>query len=146
MFITNELQQQIGACLEALRERAEWLQSLALLPSGWATTAERRWAAERALHVGIECVTDAAALLIDALVMRDPGGYADILRVLMEEEVVSRNWFERFQGAVRLRQDLVRRYVSIKPDEIESAVREYAPLFLQYIEQMQAYLEREQKR
>ncbi|MCL6625451.1 MAG: DUF86 domain-containing protein [Alicyclobacillus shizuokensis] len=143
MFLTDASLARIEQCLQAVAERARWLQGLSERPAGWSEQPETRWAAERALHVGIECVTDAANELIDALVMREPGGYVDILRVLMEEGVLKREWFERFTGALNLRQDLVRHYLVLEPRRVEQAAREYSPMLLEYVEQMQAYIQRE---
>ncbi|WP_067932070.1 DUF86 domain-containing protein [Alicyclobacillus kakegawensis] len=143
MFLTDASLARIEQCLQAVAERAQWLEQLSERPAGWSEQPETRWAAERALHVGIECVTDAANELIDALVMREPGGYADILRVLIEEGVLKREWFERFTGALDLRQELVRHYLVLEPQRVEQAAREYSPMLLEYVEQMRAYITRE---
>ena len=46
---------------------------------------------ERLVHVAIECLADIGNVLIDALLMRDPASYVDIIDVLRDEEVVSRD-------------------------------------------------------
>lgn len=46
------------------------------------------FAAARALHIGVECVIDVGSTLIDGFIMRDPGGYLDIVDILEDERVV----------------------------------------------------------
>ncbi|MBX6353361.1 MAG: DUF86 domain-containing protein [Thermoflavifilum sp.] len=139
MFITEELQKRIDGILQAIEVRADWLARLAEQP-GWSADPGRVWAAERALHVAIECVTDAASDMIDALVMRDPGSYADIVRVLMEEGVVSADWFHAFEPALTYRDKLVRRYRELTAAETEEAVRRCAPLLRPYCDAVRRYL------
>jgi uncharacterized protein YutE (UPF0331/DUF86 family) len=141
MFITDSLKQHVDEILRELEVRARWLEQTGQQADGWAEDETQRWAAERAFHVAIECATDVANLLIDALVMRDPGGYADILRVLMEEGVVNREWFDGFAGAIRLRQRLVREYLQVKATELEQAARTYGPALLEYAAQVRAYID-----
>ncbi len=138
LFITDSLRTQVDRFLRAIEERSRWLAGLT--PSSGADDPGRVWAAERALHVAVECVTDAANLIIDALVMRDPGGYVDIVRVLMEEGVVSRDWFQRFEPMLRLRERLVHGYLDLPPDEIMEAAVQFGPLFNEYVASVRQYL------
>ncbi|GMA49425.1 hypothetical protein GCM10025857_07820 [Alicyclobacillus contaminans] len=73
MFITDALKEKVNQSLCAIEVRSAWFERLKETPEWWADTTTC-WATERALHVAIECVVDAANALIDALVMRDPGG------------------------------------------------------------------------
>ncbi|SFU39112.1 DUF86 domain-containing protein [Alicyclobacillus macrosporangiidus] len=138
MFITDSLRTQVDRYLQAIEMRSRWLAGLTT--SSGSDDPGRVWAAERALHVAVECVTDAANLVIDALVMRDPGGYVDIVRVLMEEGVVSRDWFQRFEPMLRLRERLVHGYVDLQPDEVMEAAVQFGPLFNEYVAALRQYL------
>lgn len=140
MFITEQLRQDVDKLLGAIVTRAKWLEAAANSSSGDWTEETMVWAAERALHVAVECVTDAANLVIDALVMREPGGYADIVRVLMEEGVVERSWFAEFEGALDLRNRLARQYVDLTPAEVVTAVNAYGPLFRPFVAALRSYL------
>lgn len=141
MFITQTLRDKVAAITAELEVRGQWLRATAERTDAWYTDASLRWAAERALHVAIECSTDAANEVIDALVMREPGGYADIIRVLMEEGVVTRTWFNQFEGALAFRDKLVHAYVALSPEDVRAAVQAYGSLFSTYVEMLQAYLE-----
>ena len=141
MFVTPQLKDSVGKILQSLGEHSQWLSACAALGSDWTGDKTRVLAAERALHVAVELATDAANQVIDALVMRDPGGYADIIRVLMEEQVVDKAWFHKFEGAIAFRQRLIHDYIEIEDLEVVDAVSQYAPLFPVYIEKIKAYLE-----
>ncbi|MDQ0189007.1 DUF86 domain-containing protein [Alicyclobacillus cycloheptanicus] len=140
MFITNQLRQEVDKYLRTIDQRADWLQTArAWTDDEWDET--RMWAAERALHVAVECVTDAANLVIDALVMREPGGYADIVRVIMEEGVVGKAWFEEFEGILAFRNRLARGYTDLSMADVVSAVRTYGGLFRPFTASMRSYLD-----
>jgi uncharacterized protein YutE (UPF0331/DUF86 family) len=140
MFVTEDLREKVDHILRTLDERAGWLMQVRDLPDDKWNERELLWAAERAMHVAVECSIDAANEIIDALVMREPGSYEDILRVLMEEGVVSRDWFEAYVGVLAFRDKLVRRYTSLSGGEVVEAVRTYAPLFQPYAAALRAYL------
>lgn len=106
----------------------------------WENNLTWRMAAERALHTSAEYTTDIGSLIIDALVMRDPGGYADILMVLVEEEVLDRDWFESISPVFDLRARFIRDHANVSPDEVRRAVHKFAPMFPEFIEKIVAYL------
>ncbi|WP_026974019.1 DUF86 domain-containing protein [Alicyclobacillus contaminans] len=139
MFITDALKEKVNQSLCAIEVRSAWFERLKETPEWWADTTTC-WATERALHVAIECVVDAANALIDALVMRDPGGYLDILRVIAEEQVVSFAWFEAFSGVMEVREQLLRNYVSVSPEVVRDAVVSYAPLLPPFVAAVRDYL------
>ncbi len=140
MFVTDNLRRNVQKILVDMEERSDFLMEVRSADPSWAKSRERRWAAERALHVAIECVTDVANLVIDALVMRDPGNYEDMLRVLLEERVVSQEWFDGFVSILDLRSRLVRDYGRLGPEDVRRAVGEYASLFGEYAESIRSYL------
>ncbi|MCL6453591.1 MAG: DUF86 domain-containing protein [Alicyclobacillus sp.] len=140
MFVTKELKQQVEVYLQQIDRLSGWLAAAGESGIQWDEEMTPRLAAERALHVAIECVTDVGNLLIDALVMRDPGGYADIVRVLMEESVVPRAWFTAFEGAIAFRNRLIREYTTLRPAEVGEAVAAYGPLLAEFTESVRNYL------
>lgn len=140
MFITPVLKEQSDFNLRVMEERAHWLESIIASEDTDWSKRELQWATERALHVAVECTTDVANDIIDALVMREPGSYEDILRVIMEEKVVSADWFNAFSGIIEFRDKLVHRYVSLTADEVEAAAKQYGALFLPYAKFIRTYL------
>lgn len=143
MFVTEALRSQVGPCLDTVDECAAWLRRASEQEVDWATNQTKRLAGERALHVAIESVTDAGNFVIDALIMREPGSYADIVRVLMEEGVVTRAWFQHFEAALTFRNRIVHEYRGITPQEVAAAVANFTPLFSEFVQAVRAYLEME---
>lgn len=155
VFITAELRLGVKKYLDKVDECFNWLDSCPWSPSGRDDGTSdpnpdiaddpmdptTKLAAERALHVAVECTTDAANLVIDALIMREPGGYADILRVLMEESVVTKLWFEQFENALRFRDRLVHHYADLTVNEVRDAVQAYTPLLPEYTAALRTYLD-----
>ncbi len=140
MFVTDELREAVDLRLRTVDERSSFLTAaLNWNDVDWQDVT-RIWAAERALHVAIECVTDAANLIIDALVMREPGSYADIVRVIAEEGVVDRTFPEQFSDALTFRNQLVREYYQLKPADVARAVQTCAPLFAAFVRSVRDYL------
>ncbi|QSO54187.1 DUF86 domain-containing protein [Alicyclobacillus curvatus] len=138
VFVTAELRASVQKNLAKVDECSYWLEQNGAQVEDNLTL---KLAAERALHVAIECATDAANLVIDALVMREPGGYADIIRVLMEESVVSRDWFAAFESALEFRNRLVHRYADMTFEEVREAAVTYGPLLPAYSEALRTYLD-----
>jgi uncharacterized protein YutE (UPF0331/DUF86 family) len=141
VFVTDSLKSKVGETLAYMDTVSRWLSDTAALPAGWAASDNtRRFAAERAIMVSVESVTDAASDIIDALVMRDAGSYADLVRVLVEEGVVAEKWFQAFLQVIEARQALLRRYRDIESQFIEETVRQIAPLLPHYSTRLREYL------
>ncbi|MDI3256442.1 MAG: DUF86 domain-containing protein [Kyrpidia sp.] len=99
-----------------------------------------RLAAERGLHVCIECVVDVCSHIIDGYAMRDPTSYSDMLRIMMEEGVFDQLWGETFLPAADLRARLVREYDRLTPDEVWDAVVRYTDMFSEANDQFRKFL------
>lgn len=141
MFVTNKIKSEIQNSLDCMLSHAELLYELSTRTPGWSNDKVLKLAAERAFHVAVECVTDVGNDIIDALVMRDAGGYSDIIKVLAEEDVVSQDWFHEFTKAIDFRQRLVRDYKAINAQEVEANVASCAALFPPYARSIQSYLQ-----
>ncbi|GGA43938.1 hypothetical protein GCM10007416_16310 [Kroppenstedtia guangzhouensis] len=76
------------------------------------------FAASRALHIGMECMIDVGSTLIDGFIMRDPGGYLDIVDILEDERVIPTEAVSRLKELVRVRDRLVRRYDQVTKEEL----------------------------
>ena len=118
MFVTAHLQNQIRALLVGLDQRRRWLENL---PEGLdeekGVSFTTQLATERALFTAVEYMTDIASELIDALVMREAGGYLDLLKVLAEESVVTDEWLSRVEPLVEFRSKLLRLHTTITAAE-----------------------------
>jgi uncharacterized protein YutE (UPF0331/DUF86 family) len=96
----------------------------------------------RALHIGVECVIDIGNTIIDGFIMRDPGGYADIIDILEDEQVVPLSLANKLKKFVELRDKLVRYYDQMDKQDIELLLTEVT-VFPQFLSFVEAFLQQE---
>ncbi|HEU4963829.1 MAG TPA: DUF86 domain-containing protein [Bacilli bacterium] len=130
MFITDQHRNQITTYLNEMERQFKVLQLLK--PHSQAEFTDNpvlQAAGERALHIALEGLTDIGNLIIDALIMRDPASYEDILTILTEEGVFEKAFSDRFMGAVRFRKALAHEYLTLTTEAVYEAVQNYADDF-----------------
>lgn len=103
---------------------------------------ENAFALARALHIAIEAMIDVGSLLIDGFIMRDPGGYLDIVEILEDEAVLSPALSIEIKKLVLLREKLVRDYDELKFEEMTPFIQR-TDLLVSFMESVKAYLEKE---
>jgi uncharacterized protein YutE (UPF0331/DUF86 family) len=86
------------------------------------------FAASRALHLAVECMIDVGTVMIDGFIMRDPGGYLDIVDILEDERVIPAEGAERIRELVKFRDKLVRGYDRLSFDEVMAQMETVAVL------------------
>jgi uncharacterized protein YutE (UPF0331/DUF86 family) len=101
-----------------------------------------RFAVERALHVAVECVIEVGSVLIDGFMMREPGGYLDIIAILEDEKVIPVAIAVPIKAQVRLRERLVRAYDRVTKEELAPWV-EGVNVYRTFIQHVRRYLQRE---
>ena len=104
-------QDQIRARLEFIPTIVETLRSLAAQEDNTSLIAH--FAQERALHLGIEVVTDVGSLLIDGFMMRNASSYEDIVVVLTGEGVLPAETAEGLKSLITLRRPLTQTYMEL---------------------------------
>ncbi|MGA8943217.1 MAG: DUF86 domain-containing protein [Thermoactinomyces sp.] len=124
--------------LHHLGQCADVLKKLEEKPSG----LETRFSAERALHLAVECMIDVGTVMIDGFIMRDPGGYLDIVDILMDERVIDESTGDRLKKHVRLRERLIRYYTEVDWEELRPYLAEY-DLYERFQGQVLDYLQNE---
>src|SRR5699024_3840645 len=67
-------------------------------------------ALERVVHMVGESILDVGNMMIDGFIMRDPGGYEDIIDILIDEEVLPESDKQAYYDIIRLRKPLVKDY------------------------------------
>lgn len=92
--------------------------SLFLSQKSWSTSLEKA-ALERLTHMMIEAVLDVGNSMIDGFIMRDPGSYADIIEILMDEKVISADTGKSLKILVQYRKVLVQMYTEIDHNELQ---------------------------
>lgn len=130
--------QRIQKQLHHLEKCAEVLKKL----EGKSSGLEERFSAERALHLAVECMIDVGTVMIDGFIMRDPGGYLDIVDILMDERVIDESTGKRFKRHVRLRERLIRYYTEVDWEDLRLSQADY-DLYDNFQSQVQDYLKKE---
>lgn len=102
-----------------------------------------RFAAERAVHLAAECVTDIGSYLIDGFVMRDAGSYEDIVDILHDEKVFSDDIYPFLQSLVRWRKPLVQEFDRINGQQLLQLAGQLPAKLARFAEAVRAYLEKE---
>lgn len=119
----------LRTCLEVLQEVRE-LKDVA-----------EQFAAARALHMAIECVTEIGTALIDGFMMRDPGSYEDIVQIMKDEAVLPQGEANRIKRLVEYRRTLVVEYTDLKREELvqlmewAEALRTFPQCVAEYLKQ-----------
>ena len=83
----------------------------------WSLTVEKL-AIERIIQMVIEAVLDVGNSLIDGFIMRDPGSYEDIIDILEDEKVITKEMSESYKRVLHLRRSLIQTYTTINHDEL----------------------------
>jgi uncharacterized protein YutE (UPF0331/DUF86 family) len=100
------------------------------------------FALARALQIAVECIIDVGSLMIDGFIMRDPGGYLDIIDILEDEQVLSSDLASTLKSWVQLRERLIRYYTEVRQEELLRAVTSVSTVRL-FIQSVERYLEKE---
>lgn len=98
---------------------------------------------ERMVHVLIESTLDAGNMMIDGFIMRDPGGYEDIIDILIDEKVLPQNEEETYKEMIRLRKMIVNDYASIDHDKLKEMVIGNKDIFASFSTHIRKYLDNE---
>ncbi|MDN4595458.1 DUF86 domain-containing protein [Polycladomyces subterraneus] len=108
----------------------------------WMQDPIRVFALSRAYHIAVECIIDVGSLLIDGFIMRDPGGYLDIVDILADEEVIPAEQADTIKTLVRFRDRLARHYDTLVPADLAEHLdkREIMASFINWV---RSYLTRE---
>ncbi|WP_059105867.1 DUF86 domain-containing protein [Shouchella shacheensis] len=106
-------------------------------------TMKNALASERLAMVMIESVIDVGNQMIDGFIMRDPGGYEDIVDILHDESVIEKNQAEELKTLIRFRKKLTYEFVDLKPSEVVAVLKESASGIQDFPEAIRAYLRNE---
>jgi uncharacterized protein YutE (UPF0331/DUF86 family) len=101
------------------------------------------FAAERAIHLAAECITDIGNYIIDGFVMRDASSYEDIVDIMQGESVFNDDLYAVLMSIVRLRKPLVQDYDRLNLDEVKRVVGLLPQGMTQFEEAIRLYLKQE---
>lgn len=141
MFMTASQKEDVKHMFRVMERYTQEMKRLAdEKEEDFLADVRSQLAAERALHIALESVTDVGNLLIDALIMRDPSSYEDIIRILGEEEVIPTTFMEHFLEVVRFRRVLVHEYRKLQAADVYHIMREHVGDFEQFRDHVYRYL------
>ncbi len=72
----------------------------------------------------IESIIDVGNSMIDGFIMRDPGSYDDIIDILVDEKVITKEMDQPLKEVVALRKMLVREFMKVDHSAILKALDE----------------------
>ncbi|MHA1239033.1 MAG: type VII toxin-antitoxin system HepT family RNase toxin [Candidatus Odinarchaeia archaeon] len=83
-----------------------------------------RSAIERNFHLALECMLDIGELIISAEGFRKPESYREVIEILGEEGVISREFAEKLAPAAGFRNILVHKYSEVDLDLLHEYLSE----------------------
>lgn len=102
-----------------------------------------QFALERIAHTIIESILDVGNKMIDGFIMRDPGSYEDIIEILDDEKVVTKDDASRLKTIIALRKQLVQDYTSIDHAKLAEVLQVNIDSLKQFPDQIRSYLTEE---
>ncbi|WP_165873848.1 DUF86 domain-containing protein [Baia soyae] len=103
------------------------------------------FALERAAHLAVECMIDVGNTIIDDFIMRDPGGYLDIVDIMEDEQVIQPSVGSVWKQWILLRDRLVRHYTEVQIDELAIFTGQ-CQVMIQFDHQVQTFLQAEREK
>ncbi len=97
-------------------------------------------ALERMATVMIEAIIDVGNSMIDGFIMRDPGGYEDIIDILEDEKVVTAANAGSLKKVILLRKQLVQQFIAVNHEQIFAVLSENEGALLSFPNDIKRYL------
>lgn len=98
---------------------------------------------ERIVHTLIEAVIDVGNHMIDGFIMRDPGSYEDIVDILEDEKVVTKETSALLKEIVRYRKVIIQSYRAINHEELLQIITKNINGLKTFPADVRRYLEKE---
>ncbi|WP_163536562.1 DUF86 domain-containing protein [Gracilibacillus sp. YIM 98692] len=130
--------------INKLNEKLNYLdQNFPLYESQAFDSVMEHLALERLVHVMIETILDVGNMLIDGFVMRDPGSYADIIDILVDEKVIPEQEQKAYQDLIALRKMIVNQYDQVDHNRIKNSLDKNKDIYLTFSQNVKSFLENE---
>lgn len=81
--------------------------------------------------------------MIDGFIMRDPGGYDDIIDILTDEKVITPEMDGPLKEVIELRKELVRNFYGVNHTKLEEVLKSNLVYLGQFPGRVEDYLENE---
>lgn len=100
-------------------------------------------ALERMAQMLIETIIDTGNMMIDGFIMRDPGGYEDIIDILVDEKVIDETQGGCIKQVIGLRKVLVKDYLTIDHEQMFEVIEHNMDALKQFSGKIRTYLDNE---
>jgi uncharacterized protein YutE (UPF0331/DUF86 family) len=100
-------------------------------------------ALERISHTMIEAILDVGNDMIDGFIMRDPGSYEDIIDILTDEKVITKEMCDGLKKLIAYRKMLVQQYIAVVHEKLRDDFTEVLPVLKQFAPSVRTYLQNE---
>lgn len=107
-----------------------------------ATTIEKL-AMERIAQMTVEAVLDTGNMMIDGFIMRDPGGFDDIIDILIDEQVLPSSDEPTYKAMIQLRKQIVKDYLDINHQTLHETLLSNKDVLSQFSKHVRLYLDHE---
>ncbi len=109
----------------------------------WEADLIHSLALARLSHVVIESIIDVGNTMIDGFIMRDPGGYDDIIDIMDDEKVITPEMSDPLKKVIGLRRMIVMEFIEVETSEIISVLDSSMDTLLLFPSKVRHYLENE---
>ena len=111
--------------------------------NNWEEDLIHSLALARLSHVVIEAIIDVGNTMIDGFIMRDPGGYDDIIDIMDDEKVITPEMSAPLKQVIGLRQMIVREFIEVDAKSIVDVLDASYDSLLLFPTKVRHYLEHE---
>lgn len=108
--------------------------------TNWNEDEVSRLALERLGHNIVESIIDVGNSMIDGFIMRDPGGYDDIIDILTDEKVITTEMDAPLKKVIEYRKMLVRDFHSVDHAQLYNVLLTNLDYLKQFPVKINSYL------
>ena len=106
----------------------------------WQADEVSKLAFERIGQNLIESVIDVGNSMIDGFIMRDPGGYDDIIDILTDEKVITVEMDGPLKEVIKFRKILVRQFYAVDHKKLEEILKKNLQYLKEFPKAVETYL------
>ncbi|WP_096190051.1 DUF86 domain-containing protein [Evansella halocellulosilytica] len=104
---------------------------------------DQQFMLERIAHMTIEVMIDVGNQMIDGFIMRDPGSYDDVVDILLDEKVISKDDANSIKQLIPWRKALLQQYTKVDHNRLYQAFHKESVTLLNFPGKVRIYLENE---
>lgn len=129
--------------IEKALSHMEELLALYKEEENWEDDLIHSLALARLAHVVIESIIDVGNTMIDGFIMRDPGGYDDIIDIMDDEKVITPEMSDPLKQVIGLRRMIVMEFIDVETTSIIKTLDSSMATLLAFPTKVRHYLENE---